>query len=136
MIMSKPYQPNPIPAPTIEAGLEHFWEQAKQGTLAIKQCKSCGKVHWYPRTLCPFCFGDTEWKQASGKGTVYTYSVMQRGDPNPYCIAYVTLEEGVTMMTQIVDCDLDAVHIGQAVEVVFKPTNEPDSPPVPMFKPV
>lgn len=134
--MSKPFEPNPIPAPTLEPGLEHFWDEARQGRLAIKQCKSCGKVHYYPRTLCPFCLGDTEWKQASGKGKVYTYSVMQRGNPNPYCIAYVTLEEGVTMMTQIVDCDLDQVHIGQAVEVIFKPTDGDGSPPVPMFKPV
>jgi uncharacterized OB-fold protein len=60
---------------------------------------------------------------------------MQRGNPNPYCIAYVTLDEGVTMMTQIVDCDLDEVRIGQAVEVVFKPTDTEGAPPVPMFKP-
>ena len=59
---------------------------------------------------------------------------MQRGNPNPYCIAYVTLDEGVTMMTQIVDCDLDAVHIGPKVRVSFKPTAQ-DGPPVPMFVP-
>ncbi len=59
---------------------------------------------------------------------------MQRGNPNPYCIAYVTLEEGVTMMTQIVDCDLAALKIGQHVKLVFKPT-EGDGPPVPMFTP-
>ena len=134
--MSKPYQPNPIPAPVIEPGTEYFWEQAKAGKLALKACKSCGKVHHYPRTLCPFCFGETEWKESSGKGKVYTYSVMQRGNPNPYCIAYVTLDEGVTMMTQIVDCDLDEVRIGQSVQVVFKPTDAEGAPPVPMFKPV
>jgi hypothetical protein len=60
---------------------------------------------------------------------------MQRGTPNPYCIAYVTLEEGVTMMTQIVDCDLETLKIGQQVKLVFKPT-EGDGPPVPMFTPV
>jgi len=134
--MSKPYQANNIAAPTIEPGTEYFWEQAKAGQLNIKSCKSCGKVHWYPRTLCPFCLGETQYQKASGKGKVYSYSVMQRGDPNPYCIAYVTLEEGVTMMTQIVDCDLDEVHIGQEVEVVFKPTDGEDTPPVPMFKPI
>ena len=60
---------------------------------------------------------------------------MQRGNPNPYCIAYVSLDEGVTMMTQIVDCDLEALKIGQKVKLVFKPT-EGDGPPVPMFTPV
>jgi uncharacterized OB-fold protein len=53
--------------------------------------------------------------------------------PEPYAIAYVTLEEGPTMMTNIVDCDLDAVRIGQAVRVVFKPSE--GGPPVPMFAP-
>ncbi len=134
--MSKIYQPNVIAAPTIEPGTQYFWQQTKAGKLTIKACHSCGKVHWYPRTLCPFCMGDTEWKQASGKGEVYSYSVMQRGDPNPYCIAYVTLEEGITMMTQIVDCDLDEVRIGQKVEVVFKPTQGEDAPVIPMFRPI
>jgi uncharacterized protein len=134
--MSKPYQPNPITPPTIEPGTEYFWEQARAGKLMVKSCQSCGKVHWYPRTLCPFCFGQTDWQQSSGKGVIYSFSVMQRGNPNPYCIAYVTLQEGVTMMTQIVDCDLDDIRIGQSVELVFKPTDGEDTPPVPMFKPV
>jgi hypothetical protein len=74
----------------------------------------------------------TDWLQASGRGTVYSYSIMRRA-PVPYAIAYVTLEEGVTMLTNIVDCDLDAIRIGQAVTVVFKPTE--GGPPVPMFAP-
>lgn len=133
--MSMIYQPNPIPSPTAEAGTESFWEGSKNGKLMVKFCQSCKEPHWYPRTLCPFCFGDTEWKQASGKGTIYSFSIMQRGNPNPYCIAYVTLDEGVTMMSQIVDCDLDSVSIGQKVEVVFK-TSEGGTHQVPMFKPV
>ena len=72
------------------------------------------------------------WITSSGRGTIYSYSVMRRV-PVPYAIAYVTLEEGVTMMTNIVDCDLDAIRIGQRVKVVFKPTD--GGPPVPMFTP-
>jgi uncharacterized OB-fold protein len=90
-------------------------------------------VHYYPRALCPFCFSaDTEWQTTSGTGTIYSYSVMRRVDA-PYAIAYVTLEEGVSMMTNIVDCDLDKIRIGQRVKVVFKPTD--GGPPVPMFTP-
>ena len=67
-----------------------------------------------PRAHCPFCFSDnTGWQQASGDATIYTYSVMRRGAPVPYAIAYVTLAEGPTMMTNIVDCDLDGIRIGQ-----------------------
>ena len=69
---------------------------------------------------------------ASGRGTVYTFSVTRRAGPIPFAIAYVTLEEGPTMMTNLVDCDLDAVRIGDKVQVVFKPTD--GGPPVPMFK--
>ena len=54
--------------------------------------------------------------EASGNGTIYTYSVMRRA-PMPYAIAYVTLDEGPTMMTNIVDCDLDEIRIGQAVSL-------------------
>ncbi len=133
--MTTIHQPNPIPAPAAEAGTEPFWEGTRNGKLMVKFCQSCRQPHWYPRTLCPFCFGETEWKTSTGKGTIYSFSVMQRGNPNPYCIAYVTLEEGVTMMTQIVDCDLDAIKIGQKVEVVFK-SSEGDTHQVPMFRPV
>jgi len=101
--------------------------------LMIGKCNACGKVHYYPRAICPFCFSDrTELQQASGNGTVYTYSVMRRA-PVPYAIAYVTLAEGPTMMTNIVDCDLDAIRIGQPVRLVFKPSD--GGPPVPMFTP-
>ena len=82
----------------------------------IKQCAACGKAHHYPRSICPFCFSDrTEWTEASGKGTIYSYSVMRRA-PVPYAIAYVTLPEGPTMLTNIVDCDFDKLKIGQAVK--------------------
>ena len=108
-----------------------FWQAAREGRLLVRHCKSCGKPHWYPRTLCPFCMGETEWKQASGRGTVYSLSVTRRAGPTPFCIAYVELEEGVSMMTNIIDCDLDAVRIGQPVRLKFAATA--DGAPVPAF---
>lgn len=122
-----------IPAPPVSPETKPFWDAAAEGRLLIKTCRSCGQAHYYPRAICPFCFGEaTEWLPASGRGIIYSYSVMRRV-PVPYAIAYVTLEEGVTMMTNIVDCDLDAIRIGQAVKVVFRPTE--GGPPVPMFTP-
>jgi len=119
----------PAPAPETKA----FWDAASAGRLVIKRCAACGESHYYPRSICPFCGSDkTEWRDVSGRGTIYTYSVMRRA-PVPYAIAYVTLEEGVTMMTNIVDCDLNAIRVGQKVRVVFKPTD--GGPPVPMFTP-
>jgi uncharacterized OB-fold protein len=127
-------QERKIQAPQPNAETAAFWQAAEEGKLMIGKCNACAKVHYYPRTICPFCFSDkTELQQASGNGTIYTYSVMRRA-PIPYAIAYVTLSEGPTMMTNIVDCDLDNIRIGQPVRLVLKPSD--GGPPVPMFTPV
>src|SRR5689334_14432439 len=110
-----------------------FWEAASEGRFVVKRCADCGKAHWYPRALCPFCFSErTEFVPASGGGTIYSFSVMRRAE-QPYAIAYVALDEGATMMTNIVDCDFDGLRIGQKVRCVFEPTE--GGPPVPCFTP-
>ena len=123
-----------IPAPAVNPENKPFFDAAAKGKLVLKFCNSCKQYHHYPRAHCPHCISsDTEWMDAQGSGSIYTYSVLRRGVPAPYCIAYVTLEEGVSMLTNIVDCDLDAVKIGMKVKVVFKPTD--GGAPVPMFTP-
>jgi len=105
--------------PTLET--QAYWDAAAQGKLLLKQCNDCGRTHYQPRRHCPFCFStNTQWVQASGHGEIYTYSVENRASP-PYVIAYVKLEEGPMMLTQIVSCDPAEVHIGQAVQVTFAP---------------
>jgi uncharacterized protein len=121
----------PLPAPPLTPESAPFYEAAAAGRFLIRRCTQCRKPHWYPRAVCPFCFGSTEWEEASGRGTIYSYSVMRRVSP-PFCIAYVTLAEGPTMMTNIVDSDLDALAIGQDVTLVFKPSE--GGPPVPCFR--
>ena len=120
--------------PDINMETEAYWESAKNGKLIIKTCRSCGRLHYYPRRICPHCLSDdTDWVEASGNGTIYTYSVMRRTE-KPYVIAYVTLEEGVTMLSNIVDCDVDEVVVGQAVKVVFHDTVGGHA--LPLFRPV
>lgn len=131
--MTTPYTPTTLNAPTEAVDNTEFWQAAREGRLLVRHCDTCGKPHWYPRVLCPFCLGTTSWKESSGRGIVYSYSVARRMGPTPFCIAYVTLEEGVTMLTHIVDCDLDEVRIGQKVLLKFSPTV--DGPPVPTFSP-
>ncbi len=127
-------QDRKIPAPVVNPENKSFFDAASNGKLLIKKCSACGEHHYYPRAICPHCFSDqTSWTESSGNGTIYSYSVMRRGTPVPYAIAYVTLAEGVTMLTNIVDCDLDAIRIGQAVRVVFKQTE--GGAAVPMFVP-
>ncbi len=109
---------------------EPYWEGTKNGQLLMKRCKSCGETHFYPRAICPLCFSpDTEWYEASGKGKIYSYSIMRRAEI-PYVMAYVTLDEGVTMMTNIVESDFDDIAIGKAVEVTFRKTEGDQSLPV------
>jgi len=132
--MATPYQERKIADPTINVGDEPYFEAAAQGKLLFKQCEDCGKPHHYPRGFCPFCFSDkVSWREAKGTGKVHTYSVTRRAGPIPYCIAYVELDEGVILMTNIVDCDLDAVRIGQKVKVAFK--QSAGGVAVPMFTP-
>jgi uncharacterized OB-fold protein len=119
--------------PVITSESKAFFDAARTGRFTIPVCTACGKAHWYPRAICPFCASDkVEWRDASGKGTIYTFSVMRRVK-EPYAIAHVTLAEGPTMLTNIVDCDLDKLRIGQAVAVVFQDSE--NGAPVPMFKP-
>ncbi len=124
-----------IASPQPNPETEEFWAAARDGKLLIKTCNACNKVHWYPRAICPRCFSDqTSWSEAKGTGQIYSFSVMKRSKI-PYAIAYVELDEGVRMMTNIVDTDLDALSIGQKVKVVFKATADEGGAPVPMFTP-
>lgn len=132
--MPTPYQDREIPDPQPNIGDEPYFEAAAQGRLLIKRCLECGKPHHFPRQVCPFCLSDrVEWENASGAAEIYSFSILRRGTPVPYCIAYVKLDEGPLVMTNIVDCDLDEVRIGQRVRVVFKPSKSGTA--VPMFAP-
>ena len=113
-----------IPVPLVNPETKAFWDATAEGKLLIKKCKDCGEVHYYPRTICPYCMSDnTEWLQCSGKGKIYSYSVMRKAKV-PYCIAYVTLEEGVTMMTNIINTDHDDIFIDMDVELSFVDNGE------------
>lgn len=121
----------PDPAITMES--EAYWQGCNEGKLLLKRCSDCGKSHFYPRAICPYCFSDaTEWYEASGKGEIYSYSVTRRADA-PYAIAYVRLAEGLTMLTNIVDADLDALGVAQPVELTFQKTEGGQA--LPVFRP-
>jgi uncharacterized OB-fold protein len=108
-----------ITHPGVNPETRAYWEAAAAGRLLIKQCRACGKPHFYPRAQCPHCRShDTEWKDASGRGSIYSYTVARRANPVT-AVAYVTLDEGVTVFTNLVDCDFDALEIGQRVKVAF-----------------
>lgn len=110
-----------------------YWHAAAEGRLLIKGCTACGEAHWYPRHLCPHCgSAATEWRESAGTGTIYTFTVMRRGAPR--VVAYVTLDEGVTIFTNITDCDPDRLRIGQAVRA--RMARQEDGSFLPVFVPV
>ncbi|QRR34002.1 OB-fold domain-containing protein [Hydrogenophaga sp. YM1] len=125
---------NKASAPNWNPEIQPFHAAAQKGQLLLGYCLDCAEHHFFPRSKCPFCHSlNTEWRPSVGRGSVYSFSI-QRRVPQPYVIAYVTLDEGPTMMTHIVGTErLEDVHIGQAVEVSFRP--DPDGIHTPVFQP-
>jgi uncharacterized OB-fold protein len=126
--------------PTIEPESRPFWDAAKEGRLMIQRCDACGAAQHYPRPFCVSCWSDqVRWEEASGRGTLYTYSTVYVndlppfGDRLPYVAAAVDLEEGPRLMTNIVGVDPSELRVGMAVQVDFQPLNDEITAPV--FRP-
>lgn len=119
----------PEPWPETQA----YWDAANAGELLLYRCRETGKPFHYPRAHSPFSGqANVETFRASGKGTIYTYSVMMRAKP-PYCLAYVKLAEGPTMMTNIITDKFDQLFVGQQVKLCFVPASTGQQ--IPMFTP-
>jgi uncharacterized OB-fold protein len=119
--------------PPVTPETKRFWDAATKGKLLYGWCNACKEPHYFPRSVCPFCFSDNViWKEASGRAKIYTYSIMRRTQTAPFVIAYVTLDEGPSLLTNIVDSGIEAIKIGAAVSLVFKPSE--GGPPVPFFR--
>lgn len=117
--------PLPAFAPTPAPELAEYWEATKRDVLLVPRCRSCGKAFWYPRGFCPWCHsGDLEWNESSGTGTIYSFTVTERGqgpwaEVVPYVVAYVELDEGPRLLTNLVEVDPDRLDVGQRVRVTF-----------------
>lgn len=117
----------PVRTSEVTSETEPFWTGLAEGSLRLPRCCDCDAVIWYPRAVCPLCGGsELEWITASGRGTVYSYSVVHKtqgrwNEHVPFVLAYVELDEGPRVMTNIVGCDPSTVSCGQAVEAVFDP---------------
>jgi uncharacterized OB-fold protein len=120
--------------PTIDAASGPYWEAARDGRLLIATCASCGKVHHYPRPFCPHCWSeDVHPVQASGMGTLYTYSTVYVNDLAPfrerlpYIAAIVELAEGPRLMTTIEGAEPEELRVDMPVTAVFRPVDENDA---------
>jgi uncharacterized OB-fold protein len=124
--------PGHIPASMLKQDSDSrpYWEGLAQGELRIQHCNACSKAVFYPRLICPHCHADQlSWIAASGKGTIYSYTVAHQGfgpfaADVPFVIAIVELEEGARMMSRIVDASRERVAVGAAVRVTFESVGE------------
>jgi len=115
----------PLPRPN--ATSLPFWEAAKRHELQIQRCGSCGAHVFYPRAVCAECLSsDLKWVKASGKGTVYSYTIAQApthpafAADVPYVVAIVELAEGPHITTNVVGCKPEAMKIGMPVMATFE----------------
>jgi uncharacterized protein len=123
----------PAPAPFVLPEVKRFWDATAEGRLLLPRCEDCGTIIWFPRPFCPECASlKIEWIEASGRGTVYSFTINRRGtadlpayrEAGIFVLSYVELEEGPRIMTNVVDCDPESVRIGQAVQLVFHDTGQ------------
>ena len=117
--------PLPLPVPTIDN--QAFWEACNRQELIIQHCPRCDTLRHPPRPLCPRCRqGNLGWKQVSGLGTIYSYTITHQAihpalkDRVPWNVIMVDLDEGVRMISHLVDCPTENIRIGMRVQVVFE----------------
>lgn len=117
----------PTPNPPVDPAIAEYWSAAADGRLVLPKCKDCGFVHWYPRPFCPDCSSrNIEWIDSNGDGEIYSFTITRRGqgayrDAAPFVLAYVELDEGPRVLSNIVDADLESIAIGDRVTATFDP---------------
>ena len=128
----------PRPAPRYDPESAPYWSATLEGRLVVQWCPACGHHQLYARVHCLECRSPVEWVEASGLGTVYSYTVIRQNfsrafrDMLPYVVALVDLDEGPRLMTNVVDCDPADVWIGAPVRVRFEPVS--DEAALPLFE--
>ena len=126
-----------LPTPDFET--QPFWDGCREGKFLIRHCNACGRDHFYPRPFCPTCWSDdVAWKEASGRGTLYTYSIVRVNDLPPfaervpYVAAVVELDEGPRVMTNIEGLAFEDLRVDMPVVVDFKAIS--DDITIPVFR--
>ena len=129
--------------PVADVETKPYWDAAAEGRLLVKRCRACARAFFYPRNHCPRCWSlDTEWVESSGRGTVYTFTVIHQNDLPPfrdrlpYVVAIVELDEGPRMTSNIEGIEPDAVRCGMPVDVTFREEQRDDDVVhLPVFRP-
>lgn len=130
--------PLPVPDPVTRP----FWDSLKAHAIQLQKCGGCGRFLYYPRAVCPDCMSDDlAWTSVSGRGVVHAFTIPHR-HPNPafaarapFVVALVELDEGVRMLSNLVEIDPspEAVTVGMPVEIVYEDVTEEIT--LPRFRP-
>jgi len=129
--MVVPYLPG-LPAPEHHVDYEGFWQGCRRHELVIQRCKDCGWYRHYPRPLCPKCYSwNAEWSKVSGKGKVWSWTIITHpihpavADKVPYNLVEIELieQDGLRLISNLIDCKPEEIYIGMPVEVVFEEVN-------------
>ncbi|MYN12537.1 DNA-binding protein [Pusillimonas sp. TS35] len=112
-------------AAAVEACDRRYFSALAQGRFEIPKCRSCDKFHFFPRVCCPHCGAQAlDWVAPSGKGTVYSVTIVRAREGDDYTVVLVDLEEGPRMMSRVVDMPVEAVQIGMPVHARIDQTTE------------
>lgn len=136
--MSKAEETKPRPAPRPDEESGRYWAATLEGRLLVQRCERNGHHQLYARHHCVVCRSPVSWTESSGRGTVYSYTVIRQNPSRsfrhliPFVVALVDLEEGPRLMTNIVGCDPEDVSIGAPVKVRFEPVS--DQAALPLFE--
>jgi len=115
----------PVPKPSVYVDTAPFWAAASEGKLMLQYCKDTGQFQHYPRPVSIFTGSrNLEWREVSGKGTIYACTVIRVPGPGlegrlPLSVATVELDEGVRILGNILGSDPEKVAIGQRVELAW-----------------
>lgn len=109
----------------------------ESGKLGFQHCEECGAIVFHPRVLCTVCGGTSlEWRESSGRGTVYATTAIYRRDADPYNVALVDLKEGFRMMSRVEGLPAEEVRVGTQVRLKILPAKKDTEWPVAVFEPM
>lgn len=119
----------PLPAITLDT--EEFWKSTKAHEAKLQKCNNCGKFWYYPGPLCHYCGSrDFTWTPITGKGSIWTYSLLERAKGNPYeddvpiAIIIVQLDDGPMMMSNLFDYEDEELAIGTRVTIDYEDVDD------------
>jgi uncharacterized OB-fold protein len=109
-----------------------FWDATRERKFLVQWCSACKAPIFYPREVCPQCLSadSLEWRESAGKGTIYAASVQERpampmlADRVPYVVALVELEDGIRIMSNVVNCPPYDASVGKSVQLTWEPMSD------------